>query len=478
MDFNSLNFLLFFFTVFIAYWSISKKYQWVLLLIVSYLFYLSWKPAYGWLLALSTIINYCSALGFERFPKRKKVILLSAVVFNFLCLFIFKYLNFFDYTVSQTLALFKYQIQLPQFEYLLPIGISFYTFQTVGYLIDVYTERIKAERHVGIFALFVLFFPKLVAGPIEKGKDLLPQLHRGKEFDYQQTVSGLKLFTYGLFKKVVIADNLRIVVDRVFSSLPEYKGLSLVLTIVFFSWQIYADFSGYTDMARGIARMLGYQLLENFNYPYLSTSLRDFWRRWHISLSTWLKDYIYIPLGGSRKGVVRTCLNTMIIFLICGLWHGASFNFILWGLFHGIIVSMERVLQYVIKGRFRIPRFVSLLYTYVVVCMSWVFFRASTFSDAIYIFRYSLVGISHFATPTYIFATLSKLFVSNTVEICIALFCLVCIVFLEVCATKKRINQFLNRQHIIVRFTFYTVILTVMMLLRNIGPTKFIYVQF
>jgi len=311
----------------------SNGYVW--LLFTGYYFYASWKPAYLGLIILTTVVNFFAGTSIYKSKRHKKRFLLSALLFNISALFFFKYFDFFSFNLNGILQLAHWQIQLPQFKLLLPLGISFYTLQVIGYLFDVYQGKLKPERHFGIFALFLCFFPQLTAGPIERGGHLLPQLKKLRSFDYAKATSGVKLFTFGLFKKLVIADNLGLVVDRVFDALPQYKGFSLIITMFFYTWQIYADFSGYTDMARGIARMLGIDLLENFNTPYLATSVRDFWRRWHISFSNWLKDYIYIPLGGNRGAVLKIMSNILIVFLISGLWHGAGWNFVVWGLLHG-----------------------------------------------------------------------------------------------------------------------------------------------
>lgn len=478
MEFNSLAFLFFLGFVFLTYWLVPKKYQWVWLLLLSYYFYLSWRPAYGWIILLTTIVTYIAALGMEKFSSQKKKVLLLSLVIDVGILFVFKYLNFFDLTVTALFSFFRTDVLLPQFKLLLPLGISFYIFQSLAYLVDVYKSKIPAEKHLGIFALFVLFFPKIVAGPIERGGDLLPQLHKEHRFDVSQTVSGLQLFTLGLFKKVVIADNLALVVNHVFIALPNYKGLSLILAIIFFSWQIYADFSGYTDMARGVARILGFQLTENFRRPYASTSVGEFWRRWHISLSTWIKDYLYIPLGGNRKGLLRGCLNILIAFTICGIWHGAAWNFVLWGVFHGVFISLERIGGLFLKGKVKIPKPIGLFYTYTVLCVSWVFFRAQNFHDIIYILRNSISGVKSFVLPQYIFATLSQMFTTNKLEMGIAFFCLILIVTMEIAPSKAAIAQFINKQPSLLRFSIYTVVLLMIVLLRNVQITQFIYVQF
>lgn len=478
MVFTSFAFLVFFSIVFVAYWQIPKHYQWVLLLAASYYFYFSWQPAYAGLLLLTTVVCYVTALLMEKYTRYKDRLLLLALLTNLGILFIFKYFNFFSYSLTSLFTFANVTISLPTFKLLLPVGISFYTFQSLSYVIDVYRGQEKAEKHFGIFALFVSFFPQLVAGPISRSSQLKPQFRQPHAFDYEQTVSGLKLFALGLFKKLVIADNLAVYVDTVFGSLHDYKGLSLLIAVFFFSWQIYCDFSGYTDMARGVARILGFNLIENFKAPYLATSVRDFWRRWHISLSSWFKDYLYIPLGGSRGGFWRTNFNNVAVFVVCGLWHGASWNFVLWGLFHGLFIALERFADQLFPHRFKFPPVIATLYAYSAITASWVLFRAETLSDAWYIYRYSLVGLKNFVSPMYIWASLNQIFETNKVEMAIIFACLVMIMSYEFISTRISISQLLKSQPLAIRWSLYTSIVTIIILLRNAQVAEFIYSQF
>ena len=478
MVFSSLSFAVFFSILFVLYWRIPKKYQWLLLLVASYYFYFSWKPIYGVLVIFTTIIAYFAAIQIEKYPQSKRNILLIASGLVLGQLFVFKYFSLFSLTTDSLLSIFNISLRLPQFQLLLPLGISFFTFQTLGYVIDVYRRKSKAEYNFGIMALYVSFFPSIASGPIERGWHLLPQLHARHTFSHSQTVSGLKLFTWGLFKKLVVADNLGIIVNRVFDDLPNYKGLSLMLTMLFFSVQIFADFAGYTDMARGVARMLGFSLFENFKTPYLATSVRDFWRRWHISLSAWLKDYVYIPLGGNRKGEIRTYINTLIVFILCGIWHGAAWTYVFWGLGHGVVLSIERILSNTIGKKITLPHGISTIYTFITVTLLWVFFRAKDFNDAFYIVRYALTGMKNFASVQYWSATLSQLFKTNVVEMFIALFCVSVIFVTEFIASKHSISQLISKQNQFVRFVIYSSLLLVIILLRNTEAFEFIYVQF
>lgn len=478
MILTSLFFAVFFFIVFFVYWQIPQKYQWLLLLAASYYFYFSWKPFYGLFLLFTTLVTFLFAQKMKQFPRRRKTWLSIALLIVLGQLFVFKYYNLFGLTTNFLFEKIGLSVTLPQFSLLLPLGISFFTFQSIGYLADVYRGKGKAEKSIGKLALFLSFFPNTTAGPIERGWHLIPQFTERHNFSYQRVVSGLKLFGWGLFKKLVIADNIGLVVTNVFENLAEYKGLSLIITIFLFSLQILADFSGYTDMARGVARMLGYSLLENFKTPYFSTSLRDFWRRWHISLSSWFRDYLYIPLGGSRKGELRTYVNTVIVFVLCGLWHGAAWNFILWGLLYGILMSLERMLGLVLNNKIRINKTLSMAISFTIVTSLWVLFRAASIADAWYIYRYSLVGIKYFTSPAYWWATLSQLFNTNVVEMVIVLFCVFVFGLSELIVYKTSLAQFVNRFHRIIRWMIYVGLIASIILLRNTKAYEFIYVQF
>ena len=478
MIFSSFAFAIFFIIVFILYWQLPKKFQSTLLLFASYYCYFSWKPVYGLLIIVTTAVTYYAALFIENYPSKKNRIFYLSLIIILGLLFIFKYYNLFSISTSSLLNGLHIPFRFPQFQLLLPLGISFFTFQTLGYLIDVYRGNARAEKNLGMLALFVSFFPTISSGPIERGWHLITQFQKKQEFTYSQTVSGLKLFTWGLFKKLVIADNLGIVVSRVFDNLPDYKGLSLLIAMLFFSIQIFADFSGYTDMARGVARMLGFSLFENFKTPYLATSIRDFWRRWHISLSSWFRDYVYISLGGSRKGEIRTYINTILVFLLCGLWHGASWTFIIWGFAHGLMISAERMLGKLFSKKIKVPNSISILYTFSVITALWVLFRAKNFADALYIFRYSFTGIKYFVSPHYWLATLSQLFRTNVVEMFIALFCVIVIVVTEIISNQESLSKIIIRQKKIIRFTIYAALVVGIILLRNSQAFEFIYVQF
>ncbi len=332
MFFNSLHYVIFLPIVVAFYFLIPPRRRWIFLLAASYYFYMCWKMEYIVLILASTIVDYYAGLHMGRIKdksKRRKFLVLS-LISNLGLLFAFKYFNFFNESTRAAFAHFDITYNIPYFDVLLPVGISFYTFQTLSYTIDVYRGKKEPETHLGIFALYVAFFPQLVAGPIERSTHLLPQFHKVQTFSYDRTVDGLKLIIWGMFKKVVIADRVAVVADTVFNSPGNHNGAQFMIGTFFFAYQIYCDFSGYSDIAIGSARILGIDLIKNFNRPYYSKTIAEFWKRWHISLSTWFRDYLYISLGGNRAGISRWYFNLLATFLISGLWHGANWTFIIW----------------------------------------------------------------------------------------------------------------------------------------------------
>ncbi|MCB0223117.1 MAG: MBOAT family protein [Anaerolineae bacterium] len=394
MLFNSLPFLLFFPIVMGLYLACPDRYRWALLLAASYYFYAAWKAEYVLLIVAATLIAYGTALQMARTERRaaRLALLLISVISNLTILLAFKYFNFFSDSLRAILAQASIFYDPPLVEVLLPVGISFYTFQIIGYSIDVYRRRLEPERHLGYFALFVAFFPQLVAGPIERAAHMLPQFRRRFELDAARLTGGLQLVLWGLFKKVVIADRLGLYVDAVYNQPTTYTGWPIWVATFFFAFQIYCDFSGYTDIALGLARMMGFDLMENFKQPYFAASPVDFWRRWHISLSTWFRDYLYIPLGGNRVTVSRWYANLFIVFLVSGLWHGANWTFVVWGGLHGLYVIVEVATQGVRAGwnrRLGLNRWPGLLtvgsrlLTFSLICLTWLFFRANSVGDAL-----------------------------------------------------------------------------------------------
>jgi alginate O-acetyltransferase complex protein AlgI len=325
MLFNSIEFLIFFPVVTILYFLLKHKYRWMLLLAASCYFYMAFRPVYILILAFTIVIDYYAGILIEQSkPERKKAFLIMSIVGNLGVLAIFKYYNFFA-SIFNT----HFDTHSPLLNILLPIGLSFHTFQAMSYTFEVYRGNQKAERHFGIYALYVMFYPQLVAGPIERPQNILHQFHVRHKFDYELAKSGLLLMAWGMFKKVVIADRLALFVNEVFDHPSDYSGPSVITAALFFSFQIFCDFSGYSDIAIGSARVMGFTLMTNFDRPYASASISEFWRRWHISLSTWFRDYLYIPLGGNRVSKPRAYLNLFIVFLVSGLWHGANWNYII-----------------------------------------------------------------------------------------------------------------------------------------------------
>ncbi|MCB0064655.1 MAG: MBOAT family protein, partial [Caldilineaceae bacterium] len=340
MLFNSLQFIIFFPAVVTIYFLLPHRYRWLLLLAASYYFYAAWQIEYTLLIFISTAVDYAMAHLMAQSEKlwHRRAYLGVSLLVNLGLLFGFKYFNFFNESVRATLNLFNIFYNVPAFQVLLPVGISFYTFQTLSYTIDVYRGKLAPERHFGRFALYVAFFPQLVAGPIERATHLLPQFHQPMTFNQTRIASGLRLLLWGMFKKVVIADRLALYVNQVYDHPGDHGALTLLIASYFFAFQIYCDFSGYSDIAIGAARVMGFDLMENFRQPYMARSIAGFWRRWHISLSTWFRDYLYIPLGGNRVARWRWYSNLFLVFLVSGLWHGAAWHFVIWGALHGLLV--------------------------------------------------------------------------------------------------------------------------------------------
>lgn len=381
MLFNSFEFAVFLPLVLLAF-RFAGKFRWLVLLLASYVFYMSWNWQYLFLIVFSTSVDYLCALRMTRTirPLGRKAYLVTSILSNLALLFTFKYFNFF----STSAALLMGDSQALTLELLLPVGISFYTFQTLSYSIDVYHGRAQAETHFGRFALFVSFFPQLVAGPIERAPKLLGQLREKLRFDRRNLKLATKLIVWGLFKKVVIADRVAMLVDPVYADPEAFSGGMLTLATVLFAIQIYCDFSGYVDMALGIARMFNVRLSQNFRTPYFSASITEFWRRWHITLSTWFRDYVYIPLGGRHKVKWRHGYHLMLTFLVSGLWHGANWTFIAWGGLHGLMIIIEKY-----APKIALPRLLRVVITFSVVCFAWILFRA----ESIEVARQVIVGL-------------------------------------------------------------------------------------
>ena len=384
MLFNSTDFIFLFGLVCLLYWIIPQKFRWFLLLVTSYLFYMSWEPIYIVLILFSTSIDYflCRFLTGSEVLKKRKIGLALSIILNLGLLVVFKYYNFFQDTFVDLLNVFDIHYEGNKSTLLLPIGISFYTFQTMSYSIDVYRKNFRIEKHFGKFALYVSFFPQIIAGPIERASHLLHQLNKKElAFRISNLKDGLLLFIWGLFKKVVVADNLRVLVDHVFNNENHQNSGSILFALFAFTVQLYADFSGYSDMAIGTSKMLGINLNINFRTPYFSKSITEFWRRWHITLSTWLRDYVFFPLGGSQVSNVITLRNILIVFLLSGLWHGASWNFIIWGGVHGVIVVIEKIMKRDREIKNHFFRITRIFFTFIIIVFTMLPFRATNFNQ-------------------------------------------------------------------------------------------------
>jgi len=397
MLFNSIGFAIFLPIVFFLYWFITYKtlkIQNALLLISSYYFYACWDWRFMFLLMFSTLLDYFTGLKMQDSKQitEKKIWFWLSVLINLGFLGVFKYYNFFAESFSVAAAYLGWKVNPILLEVILPVGISFYTFHGLSYVIDIYYKRIEAERNFIDYAVFVSFFPLLVAGPIERATHLLPQIKKDRVFDYTKAVDGMRQILWGLFKKVVIADNCAVFANQIFNSSSEMNGSTLVLGAIFFTFQIYGDFSGYSDIALGTARLFGFELLRNFAYPYFSRDIAEFWRRWHISLSSWFKDYLYIPLGGSSGGNWMRIKNTFIIFIVSGFWHGANWTFIVWGFLNALFIMPSIILKtnrnnldIVAKGKLlpSLNEFFQMLITFALAVFAWIFFRAQNIGHAI-----------------------------------------------------------------------------------------------
>jgi D-alanyl-lipoteichoic acid acyltransferase DltB (MBOAT superfamily) len=376
------------------------RYRWILLLASSCYFYMYFIPVYILILFTTIIIDYFAGIAIENSINKKKLFLVISLITNISILAVFKYYNFLNDNITTVFSLFGKTNPIPYLNILLPIGLSFHTFQAMSYTIEVYRGNQKAERHFGIYALYVMFYPQLVAGPIERPQNLLHQFHEKHSFDIERIKEGLKMMLWGYFKKCVIADRVSIYVNQVYDAPHGHKGFELILATVLFAIQIYCDFSGYSDIAIGAAKVMGFKLMTNFNRPYFSRSISEFWKRWHISLSSWFKDYVYIPLGGKRVKKWRWYYNLFITFLISGLWHGANFTYLIWGGLNGLFLIIEIELEKLFKNRFTAfygffinSRPLRIIITFICINFTWIFFRAKKVSDATYIIKNIFVAL-------------------------------------------------------------------------------------
>ena len=480
MLFNSTEFAIFFPVVTALYFLLPHKFRWLLLLLASCAFYMAFIPAYILILAFTIIIDYIAGIQIERSHgvKRNWMLALS-IIANVGVLGFFKYFNFVNANLAALATRFELHYPVHNLGLLLPIGLSFHTFQAMSYTIEVYRGRQKAERHFGIYALYVMFYPQLVAGPIERPQNLIHQFRERHQFDYQRITSGLKLMFWGLFKKIVIADRIAALVNPVYNHPTGYHGVPLILATYLFAFQIFCDFSGYSDIAIGAAQVMGFRLMQNFDAPYFAKSIGEFWRRWHISLSTWFRDYLYIPLGGNRVAIPRWYLNPFIVFLVSGLWHGANWTFVIWGALHGgyIVASnltktiRARATSYIGLDRFpRVHNALRMLITFHLVLFGWIFFRARSLHDALYVITTSFAGVKASI------AGFKNVF--NTQDVAIVV---LAIVFLEaVHAIQRRhaIREWLSAKPWYYRWAIYYVMATALILFAQSDAQPFIYFQF
>ena len=412
MFFNSIDFAIFLPIVFILYWFVTAKHlklQNLLLVGASYFFYAFWDWRFLSLIVFSTVLDFIVGLLLEKENNqgRRKLYLLISVVVNLGFLGFFKYFNFFLENFIEVFSLFGMSLRASSLQIILPVGISFYTFQTMSYTIDVYRKNLKPTKNFIAFSAFVSFFPQLVAGPIERAAQFLPQFYVKRKFDKENAVRGLRQILWGLFKKVVIADNCAVYANEIFNNYPDYSGSTLILGAVFFTFQIYCDFSGYSDIAIGTSRLFGFNLMKNFSYPYFSRDIGEFWRRWHISLSSWFRDYLYIPLGGSRGGVLSKIRNIFIIFIVSGFWHGANWTFVIWGALNAIyflpllLREKNRGNMGIVASESSLPSFKELrqiLFTFSLSVFAWIFFRSDSIGDSL-CFLNGLLTRSFFSMP-------------------------------------------------------------------------------
>ncbi len=472
MLFNSIEFIIFFVLVTLLYYSFNLKNRIWLLLLASCYFYLFFKPEYLLILGVTIVVDYFAGILIENAKGKNKLKwLVVSLIANIGFLAFFKYFNFASENFESVFHLLGWNRKLPRMDrfitdFVMPIGLSFHTFQAMSYTIEVYRGNQKAERQFNIYALYVMFYPQLVAGPIERPQNVLPQFHTYIKYDFENIKSGLMQMMWGFFKKVVIADRLVVFVDFAFNQPQNHNGLTLLMATFFFTFQIYCDFSGYSDIALGAAKVMGFDLMKNFDFPYKAKTISEFWRRWHISLSTWFRDYLYIPLGGNRKTFARNCLNLLIVFTASGLWHGAKWTFIVWGLLHGIYLVAAQIRdKYLLKKQYKgnnMSDAFDVFITFVLVMLTWVFFRANTLTDSFLI----LEQIMNLSLSESIISNL------NSAEM------VFCIILILILLTKEHFMPIISTKN---TTSFYILLVFFMISIYFFGvfnQSQFIYFQF
>ncbi len=492
MLFNSFDFLVFFIIVTILYWVSSQPLRIYLLLTASCFFYMAFIPVYILILFLTILIDYFAGIYIEKSgnnKKKAKHILIFSIISTCLVLFVFKYYDFFIGNFITLCAVFNIKCSINTLQILLPIGLSFHTFQSLSYVIEVYRGKQKAEKDFVVYSLYVMFYPQLVAGPIERAANLLPQLNKKHRFSFENLQIGLLIACWGFFKKVVIADRLSLIVNNVYQYSDNYDGYTCLLSTYFFAFQIYCDFSGYSDIARGVAKIMGFDLMVNFNYPYLSKSIREFWNRWHISLSSWFKEYLYIPLGGNKVSAGRNNFNLLFTFMISGLWHGANWTFIIWGVINGVYLIIERYIPSLSISKYFIVKLLRTLLVFHLILISWVFFRASSISAALDMFSKFLqidfqsvyISIKHLISSYGViwYPGIDKTTISFYDSQIIS-FSLLILLIVSLCMEYKGefLTRFFNRNTIFYYIT--SIVLGVLILLFGVlfENSSFIYFQF
>lgn len=497
MLFNSVDFLVFFPIVTLIYFLIPHKIRYLWLLVCSYYFYMCWNAMYALLLFASTMITWVSGLAIAAAAKketedptrlRSRGIVAISLILNLTLLFFFKYSNFVIENLNSLLAHTGVSLRVPKLDLLLPVGISFYIFQALSYTIDVYRGDVQVEKNPLRYMVFVSFFPQLVAGPIERSSRLLGQFYEKHRFSYDRMVRGLMMMLWGYFQKMVVADRLSVLVDQVFNYSSYYAGFEILVGAVFFAFQIYCDFAGYSTIAIGAAQVMGFDLMENFRRPYLAVSVADFWRRWHISLTSWFRDYLYIPLGGNRKGKLAKYRNIMVVFLASGLWHGANWTYVIWGGLNGlfqIIGAETKKLRSAVKSFLGIRdnsgsgRLLSMIVTFLLIDFTWIFFRAATLEDAVTVIRQLFSSFN----PWVLFdGTLYTLGLSM-IDFWVGIVAIAMILAVDVLHERGvRIREWILNQNLLFRWMVYFIAIFTILIFGFYGPNydaaQFIYFQF
>ena len=497
MLFNSYNFLIFFPIVVLLYFVIPHKVRYIWLLVASYFFYMCWNAKYALILLFSTAVTYASGLLIDRAnriydekkkSKQKKIFVALSFIINLSILFLFKYFDFAIANINKILKILHITVLNPSFDVVLPVGISFYIFQALSYTMDVYRKDVKAEKNFLKYALFVSFFPQLVAGPIERSKNLLEQIYEKHYFDFQRVKDGILLMIWGFFQKIVIADRVAIVVNTIFNKFPTYSGMYIVVGAILFAFQIYCDFAGYSMIAIGAAKVMGFRLMENFNAPYMSMSVSEFWRRWHISLSTWFRDYLYIPLGGNRKGKIKKYINLMIVFLVSGLWHGANWSYVAWGGLNGLFQIIGDILKkprdFLVKNLHldrekASHKIYKVLTTFILIDFTWLFFRASRLKVALKMIK----SIFTVYNPWILFDDSLYNLGLGRKEFQFMIISIIILIIADFIKWKGySIREWVSKQEIWFRWSFYIISILVVLIFGIWGPafseSAFIYFQF